>query len=271
MQRLLHVGDEAVVVAVAQAADGGVVFAVRSQSEQGARGGLERMRFATGVDDDLREFHATFWRDPLLGRAIRANPCLRPRRRPGRFETLVAAITEQLIDIERAIGIQRRLISTCGRRCPETGLRDAPSAGAIADVSPARLASFGLAETRALTLRRAAREVAAGRIDLAGPHERVWDALRRLPGIGSWTVEYLALYGHGRYDQVPAGDLGFLKLVGRLTTGRPRARADEAGVREFFEPYGRWRGLAGEYLMWAGRQGLLVTAGRSTPGRHVAS
>ena len=47
----------------------------------------------------------------------------------------------------------------------------------------------------------------------------------------------LALYGFGRLDVVPAGDLGYLKLVGRLTTGNPRAIADEDEVRGFFAAY----------------------------------
>ncbi len=59
----------------------------------------------------------------------------------------------------------------------------------------------------------------------------------------------LALHGLGRLDVIPAGDLGYLKLVGRLTTGRPKAIADEAEVRGFFEPYAPWAGLAGNYLI----------------------
>ena len=47
----------------------------------------------------------------------------------------------------------------------------------------------------------------------------------------------VALHGLGRLDVVPAGDLGYLKLVGRLATGRPKAIADEAEVRGFFAPY----------------------------------
>ena len=46
-------------------------------------------------------------------------------------------------------------------------------------------------------------------------HEPGWRRLRAIPGIGSWTVEMLALRGQGRHDQLPAGDLGLLKLVGR--------------------------------------------------------
>ena len=89
-------------------------------------------------------------------------------------------------------------------------------------------------------------EVARGRIDLHScDQERGWRRLRAIPGIGSWTVEMLALRGQGRHDQVPAADLGLLKLVGRLLSrGDPRALASEQQVREFFAPYGEWAGLA---------------------------
>ncbi len=74
----------------------------------------------------------------------------------------------------------------------------------------------------------------------------------------------LGLHGQGRMDVVPAGDLGFLKIVGRLMTGNPRARADEAEVRGFFERYGEWKGLAGVHLMHAAARGLIPA--RSSPG-----
>ena len=255
--RLLHWRDEPVLVGIVQPGPRRVIFAARALSDDGARHGIERMRFATGVDDDLREFHETFAGDKLIGRALRAHPTLRPARKPSAFEALVAAITEQLIEIERAIAIQRRIVARLGRRCERSGFRDAPTAAALAGEAPARLTSFGLAETRVFALRRAARAVASGAIDLDQPHEAAWRRLLAIPGIGPWTVESMALHGQGRHDQVPAADLGYLKLVGRLLSGRPRAYADESEVRAVLEPYGRWRGLAGEYLMWAGRRGLL--------------
>jgi 3-methyladenine DNA glycosylase/8-oxoguanine DNA glycosylase len=96
-----------------------------------------------------------------------------------------------------------------------------------------------------------AREVARGRVDLADPdHERGWTRLRALPGVGSWTVACLALHGQGRYDVIPAGDLGFRKLLGCLDSGGdPAARVDEAVVRERFAVYGAWAGLAGAHAM----------------------
>ena len=72
---------------------------------------------------------------------------------------------------------------------------------------------------------------------------------------------------------MPAGDLGYLKIVGRLKTGQRHARAEEAEVRELFEPYGEWKGLAGEYLRVAASRGRLplrqLGPGASpSPGRN---
>ena len=255
-------------VAVVQAAPGRVIFGGRAESEPDAMWGIRRMRFATGVDDDLSAFHEAFADDPLIGRAVRAAPGMRPRRALLPWESLAAAITEQLIEFDRAIAIQRRLIARLGRRCPRTGLRDAPSPATVAAAAPAELAAMDLAPTRALTLRRAAAEVAAGRVDLlAADPMPGWRRLRAIPGIGPWTLEMLAYYGQGHHDRIPAGDLGYIKLVGRLTTGHPKARASEEEVRAFFAPYGEWKGLAGEYVRLGAARGLLSPARARSAGR----
>jgi 3-methyladenine DNA glycosylase/8-oxoguanine DNA glycosylase len=254
IERLLHDREgRPVAVRVAQTAPGSVVFGARARSRESAAHGIARMRFALGVDDDLREFRARFAKDPLIGASLRRRPWLRVDRRPEPWEALVWAVCEQLIEYERAAAIQSRLVTRLGRRWSgqgadewASGLRDLPTAATLGGAAPAVLESCDLAGVRAIALRRAAREVTDGRVDLhdAEP-ERGWKRLRAIPGIGAWTVEMLALRGQGRYDQLPAGDLGLAKLVGRiLSGGDPRARADEAQVRQMFEPYGEWAGLA---------------------------
>ncbi len=261
VQRLVHVGGEPVVVGAVEVGPQRVRFGARAATSEACRAGIERMRFAVGVDCDHRAFHEAHRRDPWLGRALRAFPHLRVRRRPDPWEALAWAICEQLIEFQRAVAIERRLVAALGARCERTGLRDAPSAARVAGAAPAQLASFDLVQHRAITLRRAALEVARGRVDLgAADHETGWHRLRAIPGIGPWTVEMLALHGQGRDDQLPAADVGYLKLVGRLVTGNPRARADEAEVRGFFEPYEPWSGLAGEYLRVSAAHGWLTAA-----------
>lgn len=250
LHRLLHVEGEPAVVRVAQPSASRVLFGATAERRDVAEHAIERMRFALGVDDDLRPFYERFRHDPLIGPSVRSNPALRPRRRPEPFEALAWAICEQLVEFVRAAEIEKRIVGFAGPRCempPHPPLRDVPTAAQLAALSPARLESFDLTPTRALALHRAAREVARGRVDLHDPdHERGWARLRRIRGIGSWTIEFLALHGQGRYDQLPAGDLMYRKWLGRLRAGgHPAARADEEEVRELFAPYGEWAALAG--------------------------
>lgn len=249
--RLLHLGDRPVTVRVAQTAPDRVLLGAAAPDEPAAEHGLARMRFALGLDDDLAPFHRRFRRDPLIGALLRADPALRIRRRPEPWEALAWAVCEQLIEFVRAAAIQRRIVARLGPRCARSGLRDLPGPAVIAAQAPALLASLDLAPARAATLVRVAREVARGRVDLgAADPEPGWRRLRAIPGVGSWTVETLALRGQGRYDQLPAGDLAYRKLVGRLAGGGdPRAVASEDDVRAHFAPYGRWAGLAGAYAL----------------------
>jgi 3-methyladenine DNA glycosylase/8-oxoguanine DNA glycosylase len=254
-ERVVHVGDAPAVVRAAHPSAHRVVIGARASSRDVAEEAIARVRFAFGLDDDLRPFYDRFRDDPLIGASVRSRPHLRPARRTDPFEALAWAICEQLIEYERAAAIERRIVWSLGRRVPSwdgrATLRDLPTAATVAGVAPAYLQSLDLSAGRAVALVKAAREVALGRVDLWSPdHERGWARLRAIPGIGSWTVEVLALHGQGRLDQIPAGDLAFLKLVGRLQSGGdPHARAGEDDVRAFFAPYEGWMGLAATHAL----------------------
>jgi 3-methyladenine DNA glycosylase/8-oxoguanine DNA glycosylase len=255
LHRLLHFGsDIPVLVRVAQPSRDRVVFGAQADSQEAAEWGIERMRRALGIDQDIEPFYDRFRFDPLIGRSVRSSPGLRVGGKPEPFEALAWAICEQLIESSRAAAIQRRLIARLGRRCPATGMWDAPTAFVLAGQAPALLQSFDLSAGRAEALVRAAREVACGRIDLHNPdHESGWRRLRAIRGIGSWTIKMLALTGQGRLDQLPAGDVGYLKLVGRLHGGGdPWSRGTEEEVEEFFAPYAPWAGLAGWHALRIG-------------------
>jgi 3-methyladenine DNA glycosylase/8-oxoguanine DNA glycosylase len=244
--RVLHLRDEPAVVAV-WPLSGSVRFRAEAASRGTALEALERMRFAFGIDQDMTEFQRRFRRDPLIGPVVRRRPWLRPVRRPEPFEALAWAVCEQLIDSERALAIQRRLLRRFGRPSACGTLRDVPSAALLSGRAPAELEACGLAGKRAIAMVRAAREVARGRADLERQHEPAWRRLRTIPNIGAWTLEKLAFEGQGRDDQLPAGDLKYLKLVGRLAgLGR---RASEEEVRAFFAPYEPFAGLAGIYAL----------------------
>jgi 3-methyladenine DNA glycosylase/8-oxoguanine DNA glycosylase len=248
--RLLHVDGEPVVVRAWQTRDGTVRLRADASGREACRLAIERTRFALGVDDDYRELYDAFRSDRLLGGAIRRARWHRPRRRPLPWEALAWSITKQLIESSRAAAIQRRIVFRWGARRPGPDgamLRDVPTPALISGRAPAELAAMDLAPGRALALIRSAREVAAGRIDPADPAD---DArLLAIREIGPWTVQCLALYGRGDPDSLPAGDLAFVKLVGRLVGLGRRATVEE--VEDFFAPYAPYRGLAGSFILAA--------------------
>lgn len=225
---------------------------------------VERLRFALGVDVDLGEFHRRFRRDSLIGPLLRRMPSFRPRCRPWPWEALSGAIIGQLIEVERAVGIERRIVGRWGPRLGEGrgALRDVPRAATIAGRAPAELAAMDLAPVRAAALRRVAHEVVAGRcrIESAASDRR----LLAMPQVGPWTVQCLALFGRGDLNSLPAGDLGYVKLVGRLAgLGR---RASVAEVEEFYAPYEPYRGLVGSLTL----AGLHRAVAHGPPLRRAA-
>jgi 3-methyladenine DNA glycosylase/8-oxoguanine DNA glycosylase len=255
--RLLHVGVDPVIVHAWETGDR-VAFraahAGRSTSTHPLELAIERMRFATGVDEDLTEFYDTFRVDPLVGPAVRRAPWRRTRRKPWPWEALAWAITEQLIQVSRATAIQRRIVRRWGPLLePAHGddaawrgpgpLRDVPPAEVMQGRAPAELCSMDLSNARAIAMVRCAREVAAGRADLstAAADRR----LLEIPEVGPWTVQCLGLFGRGDPDSLPAGDLIYVKLVGYLTRLGRRATVEE--VEEYFEPYRPFRGLAASF------------------------
>jgi 3-methyladenine DNA glycosylase/8-oxoguanine DNA glycosylase len=208
---------------------------------------IERLRFALGVDEDMSAFHQRFRRDPLVGPIIRRRPDFRLRRRPWPWEALAQAVCGQLIEASRAAVIERRIVGRWGARLGEgrRALRDTPAAALIAGRAPAELQSMDLSGGRSVALRKLAVEVARGRCHLDSP-----DADARLLAvsqIGPWTIQCLSLFGRGDMDALPAGDLGYIKLVGHLAGLGRRATVPE--VEEFYAPYEPYRGLVGSLTL----------------------
>jgi AraC family transcriptional regulator of adaptative response / DNA-3-methyladenine glycosylase II len=96
---------------------------------------------------------------------------------------------------------------------------------------------------RAKSIRTVAQVVTQQQIDLQpGPDpEGVTQALQRIPGIGDWTAQYVAMRALRWPDAFPAGDLGLLKAAGETSPSR---------LRDTAEAWRPWRAYAAMYL-WA--------------------
>lgn len=217
--------------------------------------GLDVLRFCLALDADTTEFTRRFRNDPLLGPSIRALYGLRPLRDPTVARSVLHAICGQLIDVRRAVALERAIMRRVGQ--------EAPTREAIGALAPAELRRIGLATQRASALIRICRT-----IDLEGlrnqPIEAVEARLLRERGIGPWSLGVIGLRGLGSYRHGLVGDLTLVKLCSALW-GR---WVDLSETAELLEPYGEWAGLAGVYLMhgWKRR---LVPGTNADLARHV--
>ncbi|HZD02335.1 MAG TPA: hypothetical protein VFA46_19740, partial [Actinomycetes bacterium] len=111
----------------------------------------------------------------------------------------------------------------------------------------------GLPITRggAAALRALARAVADGAIELhrGADRERTVRALLALPGVGPWTVAYIAMRALGDPDALPVSDLGLRRAL--EARGLP---ADPASVIARAERWRPWRAY-GVLHLWAGPAG----------------
>ena len=237
LERLLHDGEVPVRVRVWQPVARGRALRGPPESRAGAEYGVARMRFALGLDDDLRPFLRAFARDRLIGPSLRRRPWLRAPRRPQPFEALAFAICEQLIEYERAAAIQRRLVARLGRRWPhgdDGALRDLPETEVLARTSPALLQSLDLGGSRA-------RALGAG-----GPRgrRRARRPGRQQRGRGGTLVAAPA--GDPRDRTVDGGGAGADRAGPPRPGARRRPRAAQAGgpAAERRGPEGGGRGSA---------------------------
>jgi 3-methyladenine DNA glycosylase/8-oxoguanine DNA glycosylase len=232
----IRAGGQLERVEATQRPDGTIV--VRAESEAG----VERIRFAFGLEDDHSEFLREFAGDPLLGESIRQLRGLRPMRTGTVAQALLRAVAGQLIKASHARQIERTIIRAT---TPKLGdLHAAPTCAELARYSPAQLARLGLGARRAGALIRLCRTIELERLK-EHPSDAVAARLGRERGLGPWSVGIVCLEGLGRYEHGLRRDLGLVKLASALW-GR-WVEAEETDV--LLEPYGRWAGLASVYLL----------------------
>jgi AraC family transcriptional regulator, regulatory protein of adaptative response / DNA-3-methyladenine glycosylase II len=215
--------------------------------------------------------------DPVLtARALKADALLGPlvRSRPGMripgvwdpFECAVRAVLGQQVSVAAARTFATRLIDRAGLKVPQndaglTHLFPAPEAILRAD-----LGGIGVNAARIACIQALARAVAERKLRFDAPAEEVVAALEAVPGIGSWTAQYIALRALGEPDAFPAADIA-LRRVAAGAQAPLTARLLELRA----ESWRPWRSYAVMHL-WraAGEGGARAVRPRTGHSRSTA-
>jgi AraC family transcriptional regulator of adaptative response / DNA-3-methyladenine glycosylase II len=122
------------------------------------------------------------------------------------------------VTVAGARTLTERLIAAFGEDvagAPEGLSRAFPRAARLADAGAASIAKIGLPRKRAETLHRLALASADGKLPLhRGAIATGRAALSAMPGVGPWTIEYVALRALGDPDAFPASDAAIIAVLG---------------------------------------------------------
>lgn len=173
------------------------------------RGVIAAARGALDLDADVEAINTSL-ADAGFASDVAADPAVRMPGGLDPFELAVRAVIGQQVTVKAATTIIARLVARLGEpiETDVDGLdRLFPTPARIAEAGVSAIASLGMPGARAETLLRLASAVAEGKLKLArGAIAAGRDGLTQIPGIGPWTIEYVALRGLGDPDAFPLGD-----------------------------------------------------------------
>ncbi len=179
---------------------------------------VERVRRLFDLGADPREIVAHLGRDRGLAPLLDSRPGLRLPGAWDGFELAVRAILGQQVTVKGASTLAGRLARAFGAPMPGAGADGPavlfPTPRALAAADPAEI---GLPGKRAAAIRALAAAVSRGEVvfDAGRGPAALERALTRLPGIGGWTAQYVAMRALNEPDAFPATDLGLLRAAER--------------------------------------------------------
>ena len=200
----------------------------------------ERIRAMFDLNADWSTIARNLQSDALLARQVKAAPGLRVPGCWDPFELAVRAVLGQQISVAAATNVAGQLVRAFGKPLSRAnGLTHLfPGAERLAD---SRRERMPMPAKRAETIRLLARAVADGKLDFqeALDTPQFLEKLTEIPGIGTWTAQYIALRALGEPDAFPAGDLALQRKI--------RAK-DAAELERKAESWRPWRAYAALYL-----------------------
>jgi DNA-3-methyladenine glycosylase II len=229
----------------------------RSLSESDVTVALEVISSVFNAHLDVKPFYQTIRNDPVMTELSRKLRGLKNPVTTTVFQALFESIVEQQISLSVAHVLQRRVIKAFGDVLvvDRTKYYAFPRPERLALASVGSLRRCGLSRGKAeyvtdIAARIVAREVDLERLRQGTDTQVILDSLCSLRGVGTWTAELTAIRGLNRFDVIPADDLGLRRWIAHYyCNDRTLTSAEARGIAE---RWGKWKGLAGYYLVVAG-------------------
>lgn len=207
---------------------------------------VERVRRMFDLDANMGAIHGVFAGDDTLKMLVSKQPGLRLPGAWDPFEVAIRAVVGQQISVKGARTVIGRIAAKVG---PLFESADYPQLTHFFptshELNGCDLGWIGLPEKRIGTIQALAQAVARGELSFLvnGSLVNFIEQLTRIPGIGDWTAQYIAMRALGEPDAFPAADLGIIKA---LQQGDQRPTPKQILKRA--ENWRPWRAYAAIYL-----------------------
>ena len=149
--------------------------------------------------------------------------------RPNTFETLVLTILEQQVSLASAYAAYKKL---------KERIRITPNN--LLQLSDEELRACYLSRQKIIYTRELANAIVSKRINLKKfedqPDEIVRKELKKLKGIGDWTVDVYLIHALRRANVFPIGDLALINAI-KMVKGNGMAKEEIIQMSEKWKPY----------------------------------
>jgi DNA-3-methyladenine glycosylase II len=215
------------------------------------------------LDFALTAFYEEVKADAVLSVLTERLVGLKSPTTPTVFEALVDSIIEQQISLNVAHRLEQTVIKTFGATLALNAevYYAFPTPENLATATVEQLRACGLSMRKAEYIHGIATAIVEGELELEhfktyADAEEIIKDLCTVRGIGRWTAELTMLRSMQRLEALPADDLGLRRHIAHYYChDRPITGAE---ARRIAAGWGRWKGLAGFYLIVASRLGVEI-------------
>jgi DNA-3-methyladenine glycosylase II len=166
-----------------------------------------------GFQDELRQAEKYLIRhDKKLAPVIKSSGPCRLKPHTDHYGELVGSIVGQQLSAVAAGTIWRRLLALFDGKMP--------TPEQLIKIDDGKLRAVGLSWAKVRYVKDLAQHILDGRLDLdhvaSMPNEQLIEQLTAVKGLGEWSAHMFMMFGLGRLDVLPTGDLGIRKAMMKL-------------------------------------------------------
>lgn len=151
-------------------------------------------------------------KDRRLARVIQTSGPCRLQPHTDHYGELVGSIVGQQLSAKAAGAIWRRVLDLFDGKMP--------TPEELIKVDNQKLRNIGLSWAKVKYVKDLAQHALDGRLDLnhiaTMPNDQLIEQLTAVKGIGEWSAHMFMIFGLGRLDILPVGDLGVRKAIQNL-------------------------------------------------------